>query len=833
MHQAVPLHYELTIEPDMEAFTFSGTVEVTLQAEEPVESIVLNVLDLTVSECSVYAGRVWQSCGFAVEESTESLAIRLPEAVSGTLRCRVVYTGVVGKGMAGFYRSGYTEDGRLHHIAVTQFQESDARRAFPCVDRPSAKATFGITLVTPSHLTAVANTAVAEETPVSGEKKRVRFRQTPKMSTYLVFFGVGAFEITPDLEDPRVRSVTLPGRVQQAAFGLSFGRKTLAFCERYYGIDYPLEKLDLIAVPDFAFGAMENWGAVTFRENLLLHQEGVVSRSAQARICEVIAHEIAHQWFGNLVTPADWCYLWLNESFATYFGYGVVDHYYPEWETWAHFIHGQTRSALNRDSLQRNFPIEIPGGEHVVINTSTAPIIYSKGASILRQIEAFIGPDAFQQGLHSYLVRHQYGTAESRHLWEALEASASMPVTAIMESWVGQPGHPILTVSRSGETLHLEQRRFAFLSESPPQTWRVPVTIRLWEADGSQRTVSAVLEKEAMEVSVGTAAAYKVNDGHAGFYRVRYRDSANVQALKERIQRKELTAEDRWGLANDMVAQVKCGDLPLDDYLFFLGAYRDEDAFLPVAGIADDLHQLWLLTDGPERARIARTGREQIRPVLGRIGLEPAADEAHAMAILRDQLIWHSVLYGDDAVTAFASEKFNVLLAGGSVHADIRKSVMQAGAHGGGREAFAGLKDRFLQTDSEHERMNTLIAMGCFRTEDIVRRVQDFVLDAVPDRNRFIAVAALCANPTAVQWMWDWFLEKRERLEASHPLLYERIVGSILTMCGIRSPEAVQAFFTAYADQRPELKDVIHMSLEILQVHLQVRKAAASKAASV
>ncbi|CAB1079836.1 Leucyl aminopeptidase (EC [Olavius algarvensis Delta 1 endosymbiont] len=305
--------------------------------------------------------------------------------------------------MAGFYRSQYTYQKQSRYIAVTQFEESDARRAFPCIDHPAGKATFEITMDIDPNLVAISNQAIQKEEMLTNGRKRICFERTPKMSTYLVFFGVGEFEITTDQEDSRVRTVTLPGMKPFAEYGMDFGRKSLAYSESYYAINYPLPKMDLIAIPDFAFGAMENWGAITFRENLLLHYPGTTSTSGEERICEVIAHEIAHQWFGNLVTPSDWRYLWLNESFATYFGFGVVDHYYPQWETWQQFLYSQTGTAMVRDALHETFAIEIPGGEHVVINASTAPIIYNKGGSILMQIKGYIGEENFQKGLQHFL----------------------------------------------------------------------------------------------------------------------------------------------------------------------------------------------------------------------------------------------------------------------------------------------------------------------------------------------------------------------------------------------------------------------------------------------
>ena len=377
-----PLHeltYDLLIKTDMSRFDFAGTLEFGCVAAEPVEFIELNCLELAVWRCWQYVDEQRQPCRFEYRPEQESLRIYLTAATAGPLRLQIEYDGRINDRMAGFYRSRYTFNGTAAHIAVTQFQESDARRAFPCIDQPSAKARFHVALESPPELEAFSNMPVAAVTYQANGAKRVRFQQTPKMSTYLLFFGLGRFDRIQGGEDTRVWAMTIPGLAAFADYGLRFGQKALAYCEDYYAIPFPLPKLDLLAVPDFAFGAMENWGAITFRENLLLNFPDQTSQAGKERICEVIAHEIVHQWFGNLVTPADWKFLWLNESFATYFGYGVVAHYHPDWDIWATFINGQTSSALDRDALQETFPIEIPGGEHVVINSSTAPIIYSKG----------------------------------------------------------------------------------------------------------------------------------------------------------------------------------------------------------------------------------------------------------------------------------------------------------------------------------------------------------------------------------------------------------------------------------------------------------------------
>jgi tricorn protease interacting factor F2/3 len=290
-------------------FTFAAYAEILLDTPNRVKEISLNILEIAVWSCNVLEENKWVACPFFVNTQKEELRILLPETMTGNITVRIDYQGHINDKMAGFYRSGYMRRKKQKFIAVTQFEESDARRAFPCMDHPAKKATFDIEMDVEKNLVAISNSPIKSETILDNGKKRVAFDRTPKMSTYLVFFGVGEFQFVIDQNDPRVRVVTLPTKKKYAPLGLKFGRKALEFSEEYYGISYPLSKLDLIAIPDFAFGAMENWGAITFRENLLLYYPKITSQSGQQRICEVIAHEIAHQWFGNLVTPSDWKYL--------------------------------------------------------------------------------------------------------------------------------------------------------------------------------------------------------------------------------------------------------------------------------------------------------------------------------------------------------------------------------------------------------------------------------------------------------------------------------------------------------------------------------------------
>lgn len=819
------LHYTLRIEPDLEHFFFKGELLLEMAVDTPTREVMLNALDLDIRDITLEDEIGEVSVRWETDADREALSLELGRAAGGLLRLAVRYDGIINDRMAGFYRSGVrTEDGQ-RWIAITQFQESDARRAFPCFDHPAAKGVFDIEMVVDVGLTAVSNGAILEEAIQADRKKRVRFETTPVMSTYLVFLGVGDFETTTDREDPRVRLVAPPGRIRYGDMGLAFGRKSLAFCEGYFGIPYPLSKLDLLAVPDFAFGAMENWGAVTFRENLLLDDPAVTSKAGRARICEVIAHEITHQWFGNLATPADWSYLWLNESFATYFGYGIVDHYHPDWGTWDQFLYGQVQTAMDRDALLETFPMELPGGDHVVINASTAPLIYSKGAGILRQIHGYIGEDRFRDGLNRYLSDHAYGNADSGHFWAAFDAVSGMPVSDIMKRWVEQKGFPLLTVSREGRRLRIAQERFTYLPQSEAVFWPVPVTLRRFDADGGETVERFLLTEQETLVDIGDAAAWLLNDDQTGFYRVRYVDGANLKALGNLVENGRLSERSRWGVQEDLFALVLAGRAALPDYLAFTRYFEGETSFLPAAGIARNLYRLFRVAAPQRRSEIRSMGKAFCEKVLDAIGYEPLTEEPHTVASLRDQVIWHAVQYGSQRVLDFAADRFATLTRGGTVSPDILHGILQSGAWIGGVEAFGWLRSRLEATDSEHERLALLQALGSSGDVAVLRESFDYVLDHVPDRNRFVPLAAMAQNPNGAGVVWEAFTaaESKGRFGDFHPLLYERVLAAVITGCGLEFPEAVKRFFEAHLSEKTIAGDVIRLSLERLEILLRLR----------
>ncbi len=825
-----PLQYRITLEPDMVNHRFAGTAEILLTADRKSDRIQLNALDLSIGRCR-YGKKDSHpvDCRFCVDPADETLTIYLPEAVDGEISLTIDYYGEITQSMAGFYRSRYSSGGQTYPIAVTQFQESDARRAFPCMDHPVHKAAFELAFLIDRKWTVIANTPVRTETETENAKKKVEFEKTPVMSTYLLFFGIGDFNFIIDDLDRRVRAATVAGMESAVRYGLAFARKSLHYCEAYYDIAFPLPKLDLIAVPDFAFGAMENWGAITFRENLLLYYPKITDIDGEERICEVIAHEMVHQWFGNLVTPSDWKYLWLNESFATYFGYGVVDHYHPEWRVWDTFVESQTEPAMSRDGLTDTTPIEIPGGHHVVINVSTAPIIYSKGGSILRQIEEFIGTEAFQNGLRNYLKKHAYACADSPDLWNALEAASGRPISAIMKRWVEQAGHPLVTASRKGDRLTLRQQRFTFMPHESETVWPVPLVIRVWDAEGNDRVITDNFDAAEMSLDLGPDVyAYKINDRQAGFYRVTYEDTDNWKKLCGMVEKKVLSPLDRWGLANDRYALVKADQLDVETFLDDLAHFSGEESPLTLSAICGTLFQLHLVSDASVRERTATLEKAFLENCLARIGHLPRPDDNHAILRLKNTILWHAAFFELPDAKKAVQEQFDRLYQGRPIDPNTARSVMQAAAFAGDEKTFDWLTSRFESSESEHERLNVLRALGCFRRPHLIEKVREFILKSVPSRNMFIPIAALAANPYASETMWDWFTDNVEELQQIHPIIFERVISAIVPVCGLDRADEVDAFFAAYTKETDLAAAAIRMSLEKRDIYRRLRERSRS-----
>jgi tricorn protease interacting factor F2/3 len=394
----------------------------------------------------------------------------------------------------------------------------------------------------------------------------------------------------------------------------------------------------------------------------------------------------------------------------------------------------------------------------------------------------------------------------------------------MVRNWVGQPGSPLVTARREADALVLRQERFTFLPQPSDQRWLIPVTLRIFESDGASRTETVLMDGSEARVEVGSAAACKLNAGQTGFYRVKYADPEHLRRLGGLAETGALPAEDRWGLQNDLYALVVRGDATLDDYLGFLGHYRNEEAYLPLSSIAANLAHAHFVAGPEARRRIEELARPLYESALRRIGFAPSEDEPHTTSVLRDQILYETVRYGSAEAEAFALARWADYAAGRPVHADILRSVLQIAAHIGDRRTFNRLERRFRRSESEHERMTILAALGCFRGRPEIETVLEYALSSVPARNRFIPVVAFAANEAATGALWDWYVGQLARIEELHPMLYERVVAAVIPAAGLERPEAVRAFFADYVRRNAKAADVIRLSLERLEINLRLRE---------
>ncbi|MFB3819790.1 MAG: M1 family metallopeptidase, partial [Candidatus Methylomirabilales bacterium] len=513
----VPTHYELFLAPDLAAGRFTGEETVRLVVRRPTREVVLNAVELAIPEARLQRGdEAPLPAAVRLDEAAERAVLQLPATLQpGEWRLRLRFAGSLNDKLRGFYRSraGAPGDAAADVLAVSQFEATEARRAFPCWDEPALKAVFQVSLAVAEGLAAIANTAPVAETPLAGGRRRVTFAPSIPMSTYLVAFVVGRLAATPPVMvgATPLRVWCVPGKERLAAFALEVAAFALRFFEDYYGIPYPGDKLDLIAIPDFAFGAMENLGAITFRETALLVDEAAATHAERTRVADVVAHELAHMWFGDLVTMAWWNGLWLNEAFATFMEVMAVDAWRPAWARWTAF--GVSRgAALAVDGLAASRPVEYEVRAPRDADAMFDVLTYEKGGAVLRMLEQHLGPALFREGVRRYLTEHRFGNADTVDLWRALGAASGQPIPAMMDGWIFRPGYPVVSVApvAEGRSLRLQQTRFRYLPDgSDGETWQIPLTIRA-EVAGAPVELSHLLTGPEEELALPGPADHVV-----------------------------------------------------------------------------------------------------------------------------------------------------------------------------------------------------------------------------------------------------------------------------------------------------------------------------------
>ncbi|OGF77731.1 hypothetical protein A3I27_03580 [Candidatus Giovannonibacteria bacterium RIFCSPLOWO2_02_FULL_43_11b] len=762
-----PQRYKIILHPDLEQFTFKGEEVISFNLTKPENKITLHAHEVKIGRVLLRSfGKQIKPRKIKYDLKSESVIFEFAKKIPrGRGELDIYFNGILNDKMRGFYRSKYELNGREEYIATTQFEATDARRAFPCVDEPGAKAIFDVTLIIPKHHRAISNTHEISIREHESGYKIVEFAPTPKMSTYLLAFIVGRFDYieTKTKEGIMVRVFTTPGKKHQAEFALDIAAKTLSYYTRYFGVPYPMPILDLIALPDFASGAMENWGAITYRESALLVDPDHSSIQNKQWVALVIAHEIAHQWFGNLVTMEWWTHLWLNEGFASWIEYLAVDHIFPEWNIWTQFVRQDLSRALQLDALLNTHPIEVPVRHPNEIGEIFDAVSYSKGASVIRMLADYIGEKKFRKGLRHYLKKHQYANASTQDLWAALEEVSGKPIRKIMKFWTEKPGYPVLRILEKEKSFEIRQHRFFSSRVSGKNSkdkthWPLPISVL---REGAKKPEFRLFQKDYLEVKKIKNRWIKFNAGATGVFRTDYPIKMLLQ-LKAPVEKKELPAPDRFSIQNDAFALAESGELATTVAMELALSYRLENDYATWADIAENLGKIYMLVEGTKLASGYRKFGQEIFSVLtARLGWEKRKKEPYADSLLRNIAISQSGRYGDKEIIKEAKKRFSVHKRGKNyIHPDIRQAIYAIVAKNGGKKEYFQFLELYKNATLHEEKNRLGRNLGLFTNRKLIEKTLNFIIsDKVRIQDKPGILASVWISPLGREMAWA-FLKK-------------------------------------------------------------------------
>ena len=776
--------YDLFLDVDFAGLKYNGKVTADIDS---IGDVSLDAVGLQISNVKSGSRKIpFKHTGKLLEVQTGKF--------SGPIE--IEYNGKVSDNFTGFYKASYGDG----YILSTHLEAVQARKVFPCVDHPAFKAVFKLQVRTDSNLSVISNMPVESEN-TEGGKTTVTFQKTPKMSTYLLYIGVGKFAQDKNQHGETELYAAYADRPTgkiNTEFSFEATQKVLDFYESYFGIPFQLPKLHNVAVPEFAYGAMENWGAITYRE-ILLHVDKDTSIRAKKSVAHVIAHEIAHMWFGDLVTMKWWDDLWLNESFATFMDFKSTDSGYPDWKVWQDFVRTSTSGAMGRDSLTKTHPIMAKVHNPEEIEELFDEISYGKGASILRMIEAYVGSENFKRGVAQYLHKFRYSNASGNDLWSNLQEASGTAVSRIMEGWISQEGFPVIKASLLDGKLALEQERFLLTGETSKQIWPIPVTMNV---DGKMQ--SLLLDKKRIEVGLSTTPkSLKVNVDQTGFYVVQYEG----KGLQDLVWKGRLSPLDRWGLINDAKAFLLSGRTTFTEFLNFVERYETEEEYLPAIEVSDQLSFLYQIAP----SRLIGASRKFHAAAL-RIFENKKDDNSTTLKGIIAARLTHL----DDAYAKKAASAFNEL---SSVEPDMKRSIVMGYARSS--NDYNGLIERYLKSTTDEERLRFLEGLVSFKSHELIAKTLDFALSGKVKRQDLRNVLLYAtANPDSRTAVWQWFKKNITKLEEmySGTAQFSIILREYISIIGVGLAAEAEKFFNEHKAIGADI------ALERLRIYDQLAK---------
>ena len=764
--EVVPTDYSVRIIPDIDKLTFAGTETVKLDVRSRVRQLLLNALELKIEAASI-DGKELPASAIKIDEKNDLLALALPsELATGEHTLTLRFTGKINEQGQGLFYMRYQEQGSGARKTMlgSQFEATDARRFFPCWDEPVFRARFQLTAVVPENWLGVSNMPIENEKKIAGGKE-VRFAATPRMSSYLNVFVAGELDFIESRSGPtQLRVITTKGKAEMGRYALEATAQILQYYNDYFGVAYPLPKLDQIAMPGGFGGAMENWGGITYYESKLLFDPKSSSAETKQDIYEVLAHEMAHQWFGDLVTMAWWDNLWLNEGFASWMGSKCTAHFNPQWEVWLRreFPRDPTRrvgiakeAAMESDARSTTHPIQQPVATEAEANGAFDDITYKKGQSFLRMLESFLGEDVFREGIRRYMAAHMYSNTTTADLWNALSETSGKAVAEITAGWTEQPGFPVVKVKREQDgSISLTQERFTVnFKNAPPLEWKIPLTHAV--VGGVPETLLMTGKSDSVH-DVPQSRALKLNLNGAGNYRVEY-DQPSWELLVGAF--KNLGVEDRVNLLSDTWALVQANRAPISLYFELvekLPASTELAEREQIIHVLDFVNRL--LSGSSEQQKFQGYARSLLRPGFDAIGWETKPNEQAAVENLRASLITALGKLDDPKVVANCREHFKAFLANPeSLAPDLRPAVFSVVGHYANEATWNELHQLGLKTTSIEEKQNYYDALAGAMDPKLVKKTLPIALTDELSTSRAVYLVSRIARESGhPDIAWDF-----------------------------------------------------------------------------
>src|SRR5215469_13795350 len=802
---AQPENYQLKFTPDLENAKFEGDETLTIRVLKPTSEITLNAVDIDFHNITITSGSSTQPAKVTPEKDTEMVVLSVEKPLAaGPAIIHISFTGILNNEMRGFYL-GKDDQGRKY--ASTQFEATDARRAFPSFDEPDYKATFAITVVADKGLTAISNQKVLSDEPGPGDKHTVRFATTAKMSSYLAALVVGNFEyVEGEADGIPIRIYATTGKKEMGRFALEVATNVLKYYDSYFGIKYPYGKLDLVGIPDFSAGAMENTGCITFREVILLIDEKRGSIDLKKTIASVIAHEMAHQWFGDLVTMKWWDDIWLNEGFATWMSSKPIEKYKPEWNFDLDDVSG-TGGTLNVDSLENTRPIHQAAETPAQIQELFDGIAYGKAAAVLRMLESYLGEETFRAGVNAYLKKHQYANATAADFWDAQASTSKKTVDQIMPTWVKQAGVPIIDVksqcSGNSTSVTLAQQRYYFERakfESPgDQLWQIPLCLK--GSANNTAKCEVLTKREATLTLPGCSTWVLGNAGASGYFRVGYQPEA-VRALAADAETK-LTPAERIAAQSDIWASVRVGREPVGDYLAFAQGLQSDRSRAVLEDVLGRLNYIgqYLVTDN-DRDSYRAWLRQYLAPMVQEVGWQAKPGDTDEQRTLRARVLTALGYDARDPQALSEARKIadQALADPSSVDHELAGGALPIAALSGDAEFYDKLMAAMKSPKSPEEYYAYFFTLPQFTDPKLLRRTLDFAISPdVRSQDALQLVTGVLANPDGQKLAWNFIRDHWSELEkAGGPFASAQVVGATSTFCDAGLRDQVTEFFNAH-----------------------------------